>query len=342
MIRDSERYGIIFIITGNASNSIHTRISQNCHNVYAFKLKEQSDYTTIFGQKTKIIPREIMGRGLMVNDGVHEFQVATIFDSEDSNDMLLQFVDELNKVNTSKADKIPTLPEIVNLEVISSYIDSLKNIPVGIERASLDASTIDVISTPGVIIASNKIENTNCFAKSFIELLTKYNNSFFAILDAENSLDMKNSINDNFGSVLDNLIESIEKLKETNEKKTGFIVINGVDKFVSKVNDNNKLAKLTNLLKEYENIRMVIIDAYAKIKKFAFEAWFTALFNINYGIWIGRGLSDQNLFHISNISREMSKDYKNYMGYVVNEGYATLVKLLDFINTEEQGDSDEG
>ena len=342
MIRDSERYGIIFIITGNASNSIHNRISQNCHNVYAFKLKEQSDYTTILGQKTKIIPREIMGRGLMVNDGVHEFQVATIFDSEDSNDMLLQFVDELNKVNTSKADKIPTLPEIVNLEVISSYIDSLKNIPVGIERASLDASTIDVISTPGVIIASNKIENTNCFAKSFIELLTKYNNSFFAILDAENSLDMKNSINDNFGSVLDNLIESIEKLKETNEKKTGFIVINGVDKFVSKVNDNNKLAKLTNLLKEYENIRMVIIDAYAKIKKFAFEAWFTALFNINYGIWIGRGLSDQNLFHISNISREMSKDYKNYMGYVVNEGYATLVKLLDFINTEEQGDSDEG
>ena len=38
----------------------------------------------------------------------------------------------------------------------------------------------------------------------------------------------------------------------------------------------------------------------------------------------------------------MSKDYKNYMGYVINEGYATLVKLLDFINTEEQGDIDEG
>ena len=249
---------------------------------------------------------------------------------------------ELNESNSSKADKIPTLPEIVNYEVITPYIDTLKNIPVGIERATLEASTIDVVSTPGVIITSNKIENTNIFSKSFIDLLIKYNNSFFAILDVENNLDIDNSIKDNFGEVVDNLISTLEKLKESKEQKTGFIVVNGLDKLVTKLNDNTKLVKLTSLLKEYEEIRMVVIDAYAKIKKFAFEAWFTAIFNVNYGIWVGRGLSDQNLIHISNINREMSKDYKNYMGYVINEGYATLVKLLDFINTEEQGDIDEG
>ena len=338
MIRDSERYGIVFIITGSASNSIHTRISQNCHNVYVFKLKEQSDYTTLLGQKTKIIPREILGRGLMVNDGVHEFQVATIFDSDDTNDLMLKYIDNLNVSNPNKAEQIPTLPNIVNLDIITPYIDSLKNIPVGIERSSLEVATIDVVSTPGILITSNKLENTCNYAKSFIELLNKYNNSFFTILDVENSLNIENSITDNFQQEIDNLISNIESNKNS---YTGFIVVNGIDKLVTKVNDNAKLLKLTTLLKENENIRMVIIDAYIKIKKYVFEGWFTTLFNVNYGVWIGRGLSDQNLFHISNINRDMSKDYKNYMGYLINEGYATLIKLIDFINTDEQGDIDE-
>ena len=83
LVRDSERYGIIFILTANATNSVNSKITSNCKNNYAFKLKDQFDYTSIFGTKTKIYPRDNFGRGVLKNDGVHEFQTATIIEDED-------------------------------------------------------------------------------------------------------------------------------------------------------------------------------------------------------------------------------------------------------------------
>ena len=34
LVRDSERYGIVFIMTGNSMNSIPSKISQNFHNIF--------------------------------------------------------------------------------------------------------------------------------------------------------------------------------------------------------------------------------------------------------------------------------------------------------------------
>ena len=61
--------------------------------------------------------------------------------------------------------------------------------------------------------------------------------------------------------------------------------------------------------------------------------------SINDGIWVGKGMSDQGLFHLTTITRDMQKEYKNDMGYIINESSATLCKLIDFISKE--GESDE-
>ena len=146
-----------------------------------------------------------------------------------------------------------------------------------------------------------------------------------------------NYYTDNFNVILDKLTEYFTKLIEQKQTKEGIILIYGLNKFITKLNDNTKLNEFIKKVKEYEKMGIVIVDDASKIKQYAFETWFNGTFSINDGIFIGRGVSDQNLLHLSTVTREMSKDIKNDMAYLISEGYATLFKTIDFIS--EEGDS---
>ena len=81
---------------------------------------------------------------------------------------------------------------------------------------------------------------------------------------------------------------------------------------------------------------IIVADDVAKIKQSAFESWFTAGFNTNEGIFIGRGISDQNLLHLAVMNRNLYKDVRKNMGYYISEGYPTLLKVIDFISKDEE------
>ena len=79
---------------------------------------------------------------------------------------------------------------------------------------------------------------------------------------------------------------------------------------------------------------MIIVEDYNKIKNYCFEPWFTNIFNLNNGVWVGRGITDQNLLRLTSVSKEMTKDYKNDMGYLIDDGMAILCKFIDFISDD--------
>ena len=87
-----------------------------------------------------------------------------------------------------------------------------------------------------------------------------------------------------------------------------------------------------------EDFSCIAVDDAPKLKTYAFEAWFTSSFSTNDGIWIGRGLAEQNLFRLSNITKEMMADYKTDMGYIVSENMGTLVKFVDLFTKEEENE----
>ena len=132
----------------------------------------------------------------------------------------------------------------------------------------------------------------------------------------------------------------MKQLSETKQEIEGVIVIYGFAKFITKLKDTNQaqLDVFFKTLKNYEKISLIVVDDASKIKNFSFDNWFSSTFNTNDGIWIGRGVSDQNLLHLSSVSKEMTKDYKNDMGYCVIEGVASLCRFIDFVTKE---DSDE-
>ena len=342
LVRDSERYGIIFILTANASNSVHSKISQNFHNTYAFKVKDSSEYSSIFGVRTKIVPRDIDGRGLINNDGIHEFQVASITSDETKlNGLIQEFISNQKSINKYKAKRIPTLPEIVRYEDIQEEISTIKNVPIGIDKKELEITTIDYLSVLGNIITSNKLANTKNFVVSLLENIRTIKNTSLIIFDSMKLLNLnreifKNYYTDNLEVILDSIIDFVKKLIDSKSNQEGIILIYGLNKFISKINNSSKIQTLAQYIKEYEKISLIVVDDASKIKSFAFETWFTTLFSVNDGIWVGRGISDQNLLHLSNVNKDMMKDCKNNMGYLINEGQSTFLKLLDYITKDEE------
>ena len=341
LIRDSEHYGIIFIITANQVNSVHTKISQNCPNIIAFKLKDDNDYRSIFDVHTKIIPKNIFGRGLFRTDEVYEFQTATPFplDSKMTKE-INDFVIEQQNLNKNKARKIPTLPNIIRLKDIEEHLSDVTSLPIAISKNDLEILSLDFSTNLGNIIASNKISNLKNFTLSLIEEISHLKNTQLIIIDSSKDLSLNkitypNYYTENFEQLMDSIIEYMNNLINQKNTLKGIIIIYNLDKFISKV-DSDKLTNFFNLLKTYEKIYPLIIDSANKIKNYAYEQWFTSTFSLNDGLWVGKGIADQTLFHLSNITRDMTKDYNNQMGYIISESTPILCKLIDFISKEEE------
>ena len=347
LIRDSENYGVVFIITASTTTSVHSKVSSNFSNIYAFKLKDNSDYTSIFGIRVKTAPRENIGRGLLKNNGVHEFQTASITKDEDSlTDYLTNFINEQRNINTKKSKRIPTLPDIIRFKDIEGEVTNLRNVPLGISKKDLEIITVDYLSNLGNIITSNRIANTEKFAKSLLTVFASIRNTILIVIDPTKALKLdeevyKNYYTDHLPEILDKLSTYITELINSNNQLEGVILIYGLNKFISKVNDNNKINEFMKKIKDYEKISIIAIDDVAKFKQYAYETWFTSVFVTNSGIFIGRGISDQSLLHLTTVTRDMTKDIKNAMAYLITEGYATLFKTIDFISSDEEGETNE-
>ncbi len=341
LTRDSERYGIIFILTANAINSVYGKISSNFSTYYAFKLKDVMDYSALFGIRKRIMPRDIFGRGVLNNGDLHEFQTASITENNDElNDFVFNFVKKQKQLNQKKAKRIPVLPNIVGLKNVESEISDLNNIPIGISKNDLNVCTFDSLNNLGNIITSNKINNTKVFVLSLIDIIKIINNNIIiidAMKDLINDKYYQNYYNDDFDNVLDMLIKSIQSLIDNKNENYGTILIYGLKKFISNISDSKKLNEFTTLIKKYEKINVIVVDDSIKIKEFVFETWYKNIFSSNDGIWIGNGFSNQSLFRVSNITRDMNLELKNDMGYIISDSNAICCKFIDFItNIEEE------
>ena len=346
LIRDSVNYGVVFIITASTVNSVHSKLSSNFTNIYAFKLKDISDYTSVLGVRVKTAPRDILGRGLLKNDGVHEFQTASITEDETTlNDYLTNFITEQRNINTVKAKRIPTLPDIIRYKDIEEEVTNLKNVPIGISKKDLEIVTVDYLANLGNIITSNRIINTEKFVKSLLTVIYSIKNTMLIVIDPNKSLELDRNVfnnyyDDNLESILDKLISYLKDMIDKKSQTEGIILVYGFNKFISKVNNSNKIKEFFDKVKEYEKISVIAVDDVSKFKQYAYEPWFTGTFTTNSGIFIGRGITDQNLLHLTTVNKDMTKDIKNDMAYLVTEGYTTLCKIIDFI-TEESEDKNE-
>ena len=333
LTRDTERYGIVFVFT--STSILYSKIANNFNTAYTFRMKDSSDYPSIYDARGKISLSGNFGRGLVKQDAVHEFQTSFIVQDDDVlNEYLTEYVKQVKDINSVSAKRIPTLPDIVDYEFIENDIHDITDVPIGVYRKELDISKYNFLANIGTVITSNKVANTVNFIENLMRIFEVINIPVL-VFDAVKGLPIKthdniNYCNDDFDSKLKDIIEKLNKLLESKSTQTGIILINGIDKFLSKLENTNIMKEFTAVLKKYENFSLIIADDSAKIKGCAFEQWYQAVFSNSDGIWIGKGILDQNVFKLSVMDRSMNAELKNNMGYIMSEGYPNLFKLIEF------------
>ena len=343
LIRGSVYYGIVFIATAIGLSSIPRRVAQNFENTYVLKVKDPIDYINIFGIRKKIISKDIKGRGVFQDDNtLHEFQTASIIADESKLiNFLEQEINEINQKNAIKARKIPVLPERILYEDIKSGIDNLTNVPIGINVNDLQINTYDFSLNFGTIITGSRLTNYTYFISSLIDIFTSFSDVQLIVFDpfqyfSSQEEEIVNYYIDNFVDILSKIADYIEKNKENSTLKT-IIIIAGVTKFLEKLGDNNKFTTWIESLKKHDEVHIIITDDALKLKKFTFEKWYQENFYSTEGIYVGNGVSDQNILKINNYTIELTKQVKNNIGYHILDGSYTLIKLIEFNEKEDPG-----
>ena len=287
------------------------------------------------------MPRDINGRGIIDNDGLCEFQTASIANPENKDDFIAEFIQSTKEkyANIKPYLPLPTLPERVRKENVINYVTDLKNVPVGISKDTVEIQYIDFTSSLGTTISAKKFENTIPFVKSLVALAKNISGINIIILDPKGLLELSkeeftNYYTDNFEEVISKLKDYVEELIKKESTQSGLLIINGVDELMKKVTSEENLEALTAALKTYEKISTVIVETNSKFKNYSLSKWIKNIYNSSNGIWIGEGVNNQNIL-ICTLNRNMATKFKgNSAGYVIIDNTAEQCKLLDFFTNE--------
>ena len=346
LVRDSSRYGVVFILTANGVTSVNTKVNQNFNNIYALHLKDETEVYSIFRSRSKIILKNTIGRGLFETDSVHEFQTASLVDDESKqNSFILNYVNEQKTKNKTIAKRIPTMPEHITLDVVEKEFTDMTAIPIGIGKEKLDIKKYNFSSLIFSIISSTRVENTKRLVRSLIREFKEINVKTIVVDTTELLLEEKtfvdNYFDNDYNTVAATLNDYLDKLIELNappKVSKSVIIFMGLDKYISNLDDKSNMDTLFSKIKKYEKVSIIIVENSNKLKNYMYDTWYNQNMDNSNGIWVATGMHDQSLFKNSIFSREQTQEYKNDMGFFIADGVATLTKLIDFYNTGDDED----
>ena len=166
-------------------------------------------------------------------------------------------------------------------------------------------------------------------------MLFNIKNGFIFIFDSEEVLKVNNQskniylFQSNLDEKLKIVIDYINKLISEKSKINGLILINNIDSFSRNIN-SDLLTELSDAIKIYSKVGVVIVDVAKKIKPFLMERWLKSLGNNDNGVWLGPGISKQTVIS-STVTTRLSKiSVKDDFGFIVIDGNPELSKLISF------------
>jgi S-DNA-T family DNA segregation ATPase FtsK/SpoIIIE len=332
MTRDCLKYGVVFIFSTNGPNTVRYRLRQNFKQNVVLQFNDPMDYASVIPGVRKKEPSKAFGRGLILLDSIFEFQTAYSYAEEKMTDYIKIVCDKLNKICEYKAQRIPILPDTVTQEFISSYLGSLSNIPVGVEKETLDVATLNIKDKFMFNITGEDISAEPAFIKGFINNILSVPNAECIIFDTNSIL---NEINhERVFYSKDTCYASIDKLTEeatnNNQEKTVICFLININAMLGKLSaiEKGKFTTLINDSKKNGNIKYIIVDTIDVIKSINFEPWYKSNVDMSEGIWLGNGIGNQFTLKVTTNSRVLRAEVAPSFGYVIKKGKASLIKLM--------------
>lgn len=357
--REGTKYGVYFVLTALGTGAVRFRLLQNFKQLLVLQLNDETDYSSVVGKTDGLFPSKYKGRGLIKHDELYEFQLASLTEDEVPFAFIQETCKELaEKWEGETARKVPILPDKVNVEFLSDYVDANKklNIPVGVEKNSLNVHYYPFHAAYLNMILSAGLEYQE-FVSDLITLVgtaTAVNGIVF---------DMPKVVGDTAGAMsvyttakeceeqiakLFELVlyrnntykEAIENGGKVEEFEHLFVVINSLSMLKAALSDQGK-EKLALILekgtKEY-NINIVIAEQVKNISSVSFEKWYKANVSPSDGLWIGNGITEQYQMKANKTTSEMHEDITPEFGYSLIKGKCVKLKLLNNKAEEEEDD----
>ena len=352
--RECNKYGIYFLVTANAANTIRYRVAQNFGGVYALQLNDPSDYIGLFSGTGGIYPPKIKGRGIFKEDRVYEFQAAH-FAQDASQSVLRAFVNGLSRGTGTCACPVPTLPaRVVPSFLPSDFTESA--VPVGVEKASLRISTWNVSRFVISMVLSQDAEELGAAAQGIVEQLSKLSGSVTVFDGAElmaESKEMSYSyLRVNFAGHINSLFQEMVHRnnlykraaadgRDAEDYDPEYYVLTGLPTIFSGLSEADK-DKLNTLLEKAElhyRIKFILCGSPKEVSEFNTAGWYRRHVSGNNGIWVGDGITDQYCLKIAKLTNSLYSEIPPHFGYLVKRGKPALVKLIVGEDCEEEAEN---
>lgn len=352
LTRECSKYGIYFITTCNTTNGMRFKLKQNYSQIFCLQQNNEDDYSQILGNVNKSYPSKIFGRGIIKPENVYEFQTASIDLQDNINNTISELINETISKYNIKAQRIPTLPKVVDYDAIKDGFNSKNSdLIIGIEKQTLDYCDIDFFKNYVNVVSSNETYNMSDFVTGLISE-SKYKTSYQTMVVDANDMDIseetkkgiiyeENDYNRFFEQIYkyesdcyDLYLKNNFNANTLQNQKRILLIINGIDNFKNKLNDENKnkFNDFFSKSKDLGIISFVIIDSIDKIKKFEYDTWFKENYNNTEGIWIGNGLNDQFTMKVSVRTDDSKQNITDDFCFVLKRGKPILVKYISDFN----------
>ncbi len=344
--RECAKYGIIIIPTINTTGGMRYKLRQNFKSDITLQFNDQDDYSMIVGNTKKLYPADIYGRGLVKQDNIYEFQTAHIFNDEEESDGLSKVIEELNTKYTTRAPKIPVVPETVLISDIADDIKDLSHVPVGINKDTIDIELFNFKDNYVTLVSDNEdsISRDN-FIRSLTKVMAKIPNNNLILIDVNNKLasnyENTSYVNSNLDEVINKVCDSMEFQYKTyvdnnynrdalNNTNPTTVIIDGFSKVLSRINETVKKRYFEALknVKELGQFCFIYVDRIDNFKKLEYDEWYKKVIQNNYGIWIGNGVADQSLIKTNIGFKKTNNEISDGFGIIIKNTKTNLVKLV--------------
>lgn len=343
LAREGIRYGIYFVITADSVNAVRYKTAQNFKTVLTMRLNDASDYSVAVGRTEGLIPFKYKGRGLAALDRVYEFQTARCREGADDMDSLAQFCRELAENSTVFADRIRVLPENVTAEYVRTDRVSLRNVPVGVEKDSLQIASANLQDRMVFPVAAQEISQTSAFLKELLKVLRQITR--VVVVDAQGLLsDLPAAERVANGEYEDFVIRLFEDMVNRNNRykeggqdrsilavheETQFIVL-GVKKLLDSLSEDGR-DKWNALLEHGEafyGLRFVLADSAQNFGALSVNTWYRKHLQGTEGLWIGDGVAEQYVLKYNKVTSLLYEEIGDRFGYLFTRSRPVRIKQL--------------
>ncbi len=340
--RDGSRYGVLLIIATSSTSGMYSRLTRNFPNQIVLDMNDKNDYMNILGKIGNVYPADYVGRGLFKKEIAYEFQVASICDDMQLVDHIKSLSVELSKRNTYVPERVPVLPQQVTLDMVYQIEPTLKKIGIGLVREDLSTYCYNFKADKATIISANDIESCVPLIHNLARTFKKMKNVLTVIIDDDDVFaSEKDFVQGYFPNTQDKLLETLNYFVDQKLPTLPYdfmMIVSGVEKFKT-LGSSTEISKLMDKLNSAKNANIIFVDSALKLKKVAFDSWYSSTVTNTSGIWVGSGAMEQSVIKLSDINKKYKEKLNNDFAWVFKNGEGELVKLInentDTVNTNE-------